>query len=74
MLVRLSFDPASGFVGPASQCKINEVDIAKIKDGLPVEIRPDAFSERSFKGVVHKIANLAVNKDSKSKVKVFPVN
>ncbi|NLK48249.1 MAG: HlyD family efflux transporter periplasmic adaptor subunit [Bacteroidales bacterium] len=53
--------------------KINEVDIAKIKDGLPVEIRPDAFSERSFKGVVHKIANLAVNKDSKSKVKVFPV-
>jgi multidrug efflux pump subunit AcrA (membrane-fusion protein) len=53
--------------------KINEVDIAKITTGLPVEIRPDAFSESSFAGKVHKIANLAVNKDSKSKVKVFPV-
>jgi len=53
--------------------KINEVDIAKIKNGLPVEIRPDAFSESSFEGEIYKIANLAVNKDSKSKVKVFPV-
>jgi len=53
--------------------KINEVDIAKIDTGLPVEIKPDAFSESTFEGEVHKIANLAVNKDNKSKVKVFPV-
>lgn len=53
--------------------KINEVDIAKITKGLQVEIKPDAFSDSVFHGEVATVANLAVNKDNKSKVKVFPV-
>jgi len=53
--------------------KINEVDIAKIVKGLNVEIRPDAFSENKFTGVVKEVANLAVNKEGSTKIKVFPV-
>lgn len=53
--------------------KINEVDIAKIKKGLEVEIRPDAFSESIFKGKVTSVANLAVDKSRNNKAKVFPV-
>ena len=53
--------------------KINEVDIAKITPGLAVQIRPDAFSDSVFTGVVSTVANLAVNKDNSSKIKVFPV-
>lgn len=53
--------------------KINEIDIAKISKGLKVEIKPDAFTDSVFHGEVSSVANLAVNKDNKSKVKVFPV-
>lgn len=53
--------------------KINEVDIAKISKGLEVEIKPDAFSDTVFSGTVNSIANLAVNKEESSKIKVFPV-
>jgi multidrug efflux pump subunit AcrA (membrane-fusion protein) len=53
--------------------KINEVDIAKISKGLKVEIKPDAFSDSIFSGSVISVANLAVNKDENSKLKVFPV-
>ena len=53
--------------------KINEVDIAKISKGLKVEIKPDAFSDSIFTGAVNSVANLAVNKDNSSKIKVFPV-
>lgn len=53
--------------------KINEVDVAKISKGLKVEIKPDAFSDSIFSGTVNSIANLAVNKDESSKIKVFPV-
>lgn len=53
--------------------KINEVDISKILKGLKVEIKPDAFSDSIFTGTVNSVANLAVNKDDKSKIKVFPV-
>ena len=53
--------------------KINEVDIAKIQKGLSVEIKPDAFSDSIFTGIVNSVANLAVNKDGSSKIKVFPV-
>ena len=54
--------------------KINEVDIAKITKGLSVEIKPDAFSESKFSGVVTEVANLAVNKQGSTKIKVFPVS
>ena len=53
--------------------KINEVDIGKIVSGLKVEIKPDAFSETVFTGSVISVANLAVNKEASSKIKVFPV-
>ncbi|KAA6301205.1 MAG: putative efflux system component YknX [Candidatus Ordinivivax streblomastigis] len=52
---------------------INEVDIAKITKGLKVEIKPDAFSDSIFTGVVNAVANLAINKDGSNKIKVFPV-
>ena len=54
--------------------RINEVDIAKITKGLNVEIKPDAFSENKFTGVVRDVANLAVNKQGSTKIKVFPVS
>lgn len=53
--------------------KINEVDISKISKGLKVEIKPDAFSDSIFYGTVNSVANLAVNKEGSSKIKVFPV-
>lgn len=53
--------------------KINEVDVAKISKELRVEVKPDAFSDSIFTGTVNSIANLAVNKDGSSKIKVFPV-
>jgi multidrug resistance efflux pump len=53
--------------------KINEVDIAKIIKDLPVQIKPDAFSDSTFTGIVNSVANLAVNKDNSTKIKVFPV-
>ena len=53
--------------------KINEVDIAKIVKGLNVEIKPDAFSDSKFSGTVMEVANLAVNKEGSTKIKVFPV-
>ena len=53
--------------------RINEVDIAKILKGLDVEIKPDAFSESKFTGVVKEVANLAINKEGSTKIKVFPV-
>jgi len=54
--------------------KINEVDIAKITTGLNVEVKPDAFSEKKYTGVVKEVANLAVNKSNTTKIKVFPVS
>ena len=53
--------------------KINEVDFSKIIKGLRVEIKPDAFSDSAYSGVVKSVANLAINKDGSSKIKVFPV-
>jgi len=54
--------------------QINEVDISKVTKGLRVEIKPDAFSDSVFTGEVISVANLAVNKDRDSKIKVFPVD
>ncbi len=56
-----------------AEVKINEVDITKISPDLKVEIKPDAFSDTTYSGKVQSIANLAQNKDSKSKIKIFPV-
>jgi HlyD family secretion protein len=56
-----------------AEVKINEVDITKITPGLKVEIKPDAYSDTTFTGKVTAVANLAQSKDSKSKIKIFPV-
>lgn len=54
--------------------QINEVDISKIKKGLRVEIKPDAFSDSIYDAEVSAVANLAIDKDRNSKIKVFPVD
>jgi len=54
--------------------QINEADIAKVVTELNVEIRPDAFSDSKFTGVVKEVANLAVNKTGSTRIKVFPVS
>lgn len=54
--------------------QINEVDISKIQRGLRVGIRPDAFSDSIYQGEVVDVANLAINKERDSKIKVFPVD
>jgi len=52
---------------------INEVDISKVKKDMDAEIRPDAYSDSVFTAHVISIANLAVNKERRSTIKVFPV-
>ncbi len=53
--------------------QINDVDISKISKGLEVQIKPDAFSDSTFTGKVNSVANLAINKERSTKIKVFPV-
>jgi HlyD family secretion protein len=56
-----------------AEVKINEVDVSKIQPGQRVEIRPDAYSDSIYTGKVETVANLAQNKDYRSKIKIFPV-
>jgi multidrug efflux pump subunit AcrA (membrane-fusion protein) len=56
-----------------AEVKINEVDISKVLPGQRVEIRPDAYSDSIYGGKVESVANLAQNKDYRSKIKIFPV-
>jgi HlyD family secretion protein len=56
-----------------AEVKINEVDVSKILPGQRVEIRPDAYSDSVYTGKVEAVANLAQNKDYKSKIKIFPI-
>ena len=56
-----------------AEVKINEVDVSKVLPGQRVEIRPDAYSDSIYTGKVEAVANLAQNKDYKSKIKIFPV-
>jgi len=56
-----------------AEVKINEVDVSKILPGQRVEIRPDAYSDSTYAGKVETVANLAQNKDYKTKIKIFPV-
>jgi multidrug resistance efflux pump len=56
-----------------AEVKINEVDVSKVRPGQKVEIKPDAYSDSTYNGSLTTVANLAQNKDSKSKIKIFPV-
>lgn len=57
-----------------AKVNINEVDISLVSRGQRVEVKPDAFSDSVFSAHIDRVANLAVNKDRKSKIKVFPVD
>ncbi len=61
------------FAAMRAELKIGEVDISKVLPGQKVEIRPDAYSDSIYTGTVESVANLAQNKDYKSKIKIFPV-
>lgn len=56
-----------------AEVKINEVDVSKVLPGQRVEIRPDAYSDSTYAGKVEAVANLAQNKDYKTKIKIFPI-
>jgi HlyD family secretion protein len=56
-----------------AEININEVDVSKIMPGMEVTVVSDAYSDISHTGTITAIANLAQNKDAKSKIKVFPV-
>jgi HlyD family secretion protein len=56
-----------------AEVKVNEVDVSKVLPGQKVEIRPDAYSDSIYIGEVKTVANLAQNKDYKTKIKIFPV-
>jgi multidrug efflux pump subunit AcrA (membrane-fusion protein) len=56
-----------------AEVRVNEVDVSKVITGQSVEIRPDAYSDSIYPGKVEAVANLAQNKDYKSKIKIFPV-
>jgi multidrug efflux pump subunit AcrA (membrane-fusion protein) len=56
-----------------AEVNINEVDVSKVLPGQRVEIRPDAYSDSLYSAVIESVANLAQNKDYKSKIKIFPV-
>jgi RND family efflux transporter MFP subunit len=52
---------------------ISEVDFSKIKTGLPVEVKLDAYPEPVFKGEVIEVAALAKTEEGGSGAKQFDV-
>jgi multidrug efflux pump subunit AcrA (membrane-fusion protein) len=56
-----------------AEININEVDVSKIQPGLKAYVTSDAYSDTSYAGEIISVANLAQNKDSRSNIKVFPV-
>ena len=56
-----------------AEVKINEIDVSKVLPGMKTVIKADAYSDTSYTGKISFIANLAQNKDAKSKIKIFPV-
>lgn len=55
-----------------SKTYANEVDIRKVKKGLPVKVGFDAFPDVELKGIVTDVANVGENKRG-SDIKVFQV-
>jgi HlyD family secretion protein len=50
---------------------INEVDVSRIKKGLKVDVKLDAFQDSSFSGMVSSVASIGRTKDNNSNIKVF---
>ncbi|HOW08916.1 MAG TPA: efflux RND transporter periplasmic adaptor subunit [Bacteroidales bacterium] len=55
-----------------SKIYVSEIDIRRIKPGLDVDIRVDAFPDKVFKGKIHTVANIG-EKLENSDSKVFEV-
>jgi HlyD family secretion protein len=56
-----------------AEIRVNEVDVSKILPGMEVALITDAYSDKTYRGKIMAIANLAQNKDNTSRIKVFPV-
>ena len=52
---------------------VNETDVRKISVGQKVEVRLDAYPDRSFKGHIISLSHTCQRKDRNSRVKVFDV-
>jgi len=55
------------------ETSVSEVDFAKVKPGLPVEVKLDAFPDPTFHGSVVDVALLARTEEGGSQAKVFDV-
>lgn len=53
--------------------QVNEVDVAKVRESLLVEITLDAFPGPVFKGIVSNVANLASDRRDEGRLKTFDV-
>ena len=56
-----------------SVTSVNEVDVSRIKEKLPVELRLDAFQDSVFKGEISSVASLGKTKTYNSPIKVFEI-
>ncbi len=53
---------------------VNEVDVSRVKKGLNVLVKLDAFQDSTFPGVISSVASLGKDKDRNSKIKVFEID
>lgn len=56
-----------------SMTYVNEVDVSRVRKGLEVLVKLDAFQDSTFKGKISSVASLGKNKDRDSKIKVFEI-
>ncbi len=52
---------------------VNEVDVSRIKKGLKVILKLDAFQDSSFDGEIYSVASLGKTKNNNSTIKVFEI-
>ncbi len=52
---------------------VNEVDVSRIKKGLKVDVKLDAFQDSTFPGIIASVASLGKARDGNSNVKVFEI-
>lgn len=52
---------------------VNEVDVSRIKKGLMVDVKLDAFQDSTFPGVIASVASLGKARDGNSNIKVFEI-
>lgn len=52
---------------------INEVDVSRVRKGLGVQVRLDAFPDSIFDSQIASVASLGKSKDGNSSIKVFEI-